>query len=334
MNDKQQLQALGAEHTRRFDADLDWLARNVHEWPDIVPGRAFAAAFVSDGTFRWLEYPPVDWGGCYNKHQWLARRAELQNKPDWKDAPDWAEWLAQDGDKGLWWYYSDMPTKTHGADLWRGEVSNKFARLSRKGEVLGDWRDTLERRPNGTQQPAIKEEECRSIGAEEAEAVAQHLLALLKRNPRWLDSGTLAEIVELADAELVKRDDAVCGGQAFLDAHWFECGEQPPVGVRVLKKDKGERDWDEVTITGAGNEHVILSYPDGSEVAGEWDEWDFRPLLTERQRVVSEMVDVMMALPVSELKTGSEHAMDMALAIYDKFLSKQGGDNADTTAPL
>lgn len=29
-------------------------------------------------------------------------------KPDWKDAPEWAQWLAQDSD-GDWWWYAVEP---------------------------------------------------------------------------------------------------------------------------------------------------------------------------------------------------------------------------------
>ena len=29
-------------------------------------------------------------------------------KPDWKDAPEWAMWLAMDED-GEWWWYEDEP---------------------------------------------------------------------------------------------------------------------------------------------------------------------------------------------------------------------------------
>lgn len=29
-------------------------------------------------------------------------------KPDWKDAPDWANWLAMDAD-GEWWWYERKP---------------------------------------------------------------------------------------------------------------------------------------------------------------------------------------------------------------------------------
>lgn len=30
------------------------------------------------------------------------------NKPDWKDAPEWANWLAGDAD-GTWYWFKDKP---------------------------------------------------------------------------------------------------------------------------------------------------------------------------------------------------------------------------------
>lgn len=329
MNDKQQLQALGAEHTQRFDADLEWLARNVHEWNEWAT-HVFKSKLIDKPV--WLRALSVT--DVFSREQWATRRAELQNKPSWDDAPAWAEWLAQHS-SGYWcWGLGEAKPASNG--LWYSPEMGTAELNCMGGEVLGDWRDTLERRPNGAKQPATKEDECHPIGTEKAEAVAQHLLALLKSNPRWLDSGTLAEIVELADAELVKRDDAVCGGQRFLDAHWFERGELPPVGTVCLYVISDHRSCEvEITAhTKLGICFVEIGKLGENYVSKTAELHRFRPLQTERQRVASEMVDVMMAIPVSELKTGSEHAMDMALAIYDRFLSKQGGDNADATAPL
>lgn len=70
-------------------------------------------------------------------------------------------------------------------------------------------------------------------GAEELNAMAQRLLVALKSDPRSFDTGALAEMVELADAEIVKRDAAVCGGEGYLNNHWFVQGELPPVGEFV-----------------------------------------------------------------------------------------------------
>lgn len=71
--------------------DLDWLARNVHEWPEtpvmITPGGPMlkhGATFYPDRCLMrdhfGLEY-------CFAKSDWLARRAELQNKPRSDAAP-------------------------------------------------------------------------------------------------------------------------------------------------------------------------------------------------------------------------------------------------------
>jgi len=61
-------------------------------------------------------------------------------KPDWKDAPEWAQWLAQDLD-GVWWWYADKPSlgiKTWATDL--GAIA-ECATLST------GWKESLERRP-------------------------------------------------------------------------------------------------------------------------------------------------------------------------------------------
>lgn len=127
--------------------DLTWLARNVHVWPfnifDAKPTEKYVWNQSREGgdiivIFR----------GCpsaFTKNEWLARRAELQNKPtDW---PEGANWLAQDSN-GEWNYYTDdienLP-QNHGEENWFSD--DYVIRTRHIGEVLGDWRDTLERRP-------------------------------------------------------------------------------------------------------------------------------------------------------------------------------------------
>lgn len=59
-------------------------------------------------------------------------------KPDWKDAPEWAQWLAMDSD-GSWWWFADKPEKYNDFD-WRSDA--RF----QKASVLG-WDYSLESRP-------------------------------------------------------------------------------------------------------------------------------------------------------------------------------------------
>lgn len=125
--------------------DLDWLARNVRVWPC---GKHKPWCYVVtkiDGERTWASnvlrrsFPH----SLVDKDKWLARRAELQNKPSWSDLPDWAKWLHQDGD-GEWAFSEEKPTPYDG--LWLGEPYKRTLR-AKAGEVLGDWRDTLEKRP-------------------------------------------------------------------------------------------------------------------------------------------------------------------------------------------
>jgi hypothetical protein len=121
------------------DDDLDWLARNVNRW-----GGAGDNAVVDkteDGVL-YARFPIICAGGI-TKGQWLARRAELQSKPSWDAVPTNANWMAQDC-SGTWVWHSGEPEPRNG--MWIGGVRG----YAGKGEVIGDWRDTLEKR----QEPA------------------------------------------------------------------------------------------------------------------------------------------------------------------------------------
>lgn len=118
------------------ETDLDWLARNVHVWKS-----GYDLAVVQRGGGEiYVTWPSACSCGI-TKKQWLARRAELQNKPGWDKAEDWAEWLAQDED-GEWKWLAGLPGKY--VDGWTAVKIKGHC----KGLALGDWRDTLEKRPD------------------------------------------------------------------------------------------------------------------------------------------------------------------------------------------
>lgn len=67
------------------------------------------------------------------------------SKPDWKDAPDWANWLAQDAD-GEWFWWKAKP-KISGGQFWMpSRYPATYARALRSDPNQG-WKDTLESRP-------------------------------------------------------------------------------------------------------------------------------------------------------------------------------------------
>ncbi|MBP3934132.1 MAG: hypothetical protein J6D44_09725 [Pseudomonas sp.] len=59
------------------------------------------------------------------------------NKPDWKDAPEWAEYLAKDKN-GEWFWHEGRPNRD--AVIWYP--------IGRRRLASEDWKETLEARPS------------------------------------------------------------------------------------------------------------------------------------------------------------------------------------------
>lgn len=117
--------------------DLTWLVRvtggALEPWCEFI-ARSGCDSWACTRVFD-LER---DW---FTRKQYLARKAELQNKPSWDAVPNRANWLTQDA-AGTWLWHSSEPECRNG--MWVHSTTKGYAA---KGSVLGDWRDTLERRP-------------------------------------------------------------------------------------------------------------------------------------------------------------------------------------------
>lgn len=61
-------------------------------------------------------------------------------KPDWKDAPNWANWLAMEGD-GAWYWFEFEPEIAH--DFQWNPVKGR----SEYSGHSNPWSDNLEARP-------------------------------------------------------------------------------------------------------------------------------------------------------------------------------------------
>lgn len=181
------------------ETDLDWLARNVHVWPE-GKREALVCWPRNVDTLIWSRISSnVGW---ITKEQWLARRAELQNKPaKW---PIGANWLAQDKD-GEWWFYTDEidnPPQNHGEDNWYSDDVAVRCRLI--GEVIGDWRDTLEKRPEEFKQfTSIEDNQELSVSQEHE----------MKQDNGWFERGELPPVGEVCE---------ILGAFGHYQ-EWFEC---------------------------------------------------------------------------------------------------------------
>lgn len=63
-------------------------------------------------------------------------------KPDWKDAPEWANWLACDDYNRGWYWYEKKPVQK--SFYWNVENQNdRFEKVKRTDK----WKESLEQRP-------------------------------------------------------------------------------------------------------------------------------------------------------------------------------------------
>ncbi|MCX7132318.1 hypothetical protein [Aeromonas sp.] len=265
----------------------------------------------------------------------MARRSELQNKPSWKDAPEWATHLAQAGN-GCWFFLGGGRILLRTNDMHEQVWSAKQAETREwKGEVLGDWRDTLERRPADLSEPAVTQrldEATQNVlaavpalmdeqfkfypdspvdmvmsiigagssaieqKAAEAEDLTGKVTAMLRKDPGLFSANELAELHQLCDAELTKRDATVCGGQKCIDAHWFERGELPPVGTQCEAISEPDMDWLEVEVIAHRDGFAIVWCSDEKCGANCDDPKHFRPIRTEREKAIEEMMGSVLAV--------------------------------------
>ena len=126
------------------DELLTKLAMELVEWPHDIPAPNTPGIWSCHSA--WCCQAKSDSRKLYEE-DWLARRAELINKPSWDDAPEWAQWLAQ-SENGQWDWQSSKPVMC--AAVWDIPGSGGHAwEYMNKGEAPAghDWRETLERRP-------------------------------------------------------------------------------------------------------------------------------------------------------------------------------------------
>ena len=232
------------------EADLDWLARNVHVWPagDHQPWcyvyMVAGGAMKASGNFLDAVTSPT----MITEDQWLSRRAELQNKPSWGSVGSDINFISQHDD-GQWIGHSEKPEE--GRECFECDCEIPYYGY---GEILGDWRDTLEKRP----------EEFKS-SIEEANRLAQEFKQFTS--------------IEDNQEQEMKQDSG-----------WYERGELPPVGVECEAKKYEKEEWYKVVICGAGKHlGLAVAFYEKQKGSGAFTcssaEY-FRPIRTERDELI------------------------------------------------
>lgn len=156
-----------------------------------------------------MSVKPELWGYSKNKpfcdvmiawDDYQRRRTELINCPPDREAPEWAEWKAQDED-GIWYWHGDCPAE--GDVLFHHPASTIHCQLATHGKIPSGhrWQDTLTRINRIETTTHEEEEEFARIQARQDaerphEADARQLDEQLER-----DIATFREVYKIAEDE-------------------------------------------------------------------------------------------------------------------------------------
>lgn len=174
------------------ETDLDWLARNVHVWPENTPHVVLAGDVLFErGAVFCESHVMVNAGTTWQpplivyRQQWLSRRAELQNKPSWRSVGSDINFISQHED-GQWIGHGEKPEE--GDECFECDCEISYYGY---GEILGDWRDTLEKRPEEFD-PFV------SIEDKQEQGMAQQ--QEMKQDSGWCERGELPPIGVVCEA--------------------------------------------------------------------------------------------------------------------------------------
>lgn len=144
---------------------------------------------------------------------------------DWNAAPEWAQWAAQDGDGGVF-YYAEQPYTANVRERWLSDSGVCVAALAGVLYVghSKDWRDSL------TQRPQTVTSHQDSGGAGMLRVQIGHLLeymtpeqldALYAHIRKQLDAAKFDELNRQLDQPFgeVPREWQLKAFEAFLDGH-------------------------------------------------------------------------------------------------------------------
>lgn len=97
---------------------------------------------VTGDVIGYLEWPGVQelLAKIKSLGEEVPDRVVATNKPSWKDAPEWANWLAMDED-GSWHWFKEEPTEKRFGE-WLQSLCGSV-----EAAVFPNWEETLEKRP-------------------------------------------------------------------------------------------------------------------------------------------------------------------------------------------
>lgn len=248
-------------------SDLEWLARNVSEWPEGGNQSPLECPDIKE-PFIWGKLWDGDWLVCSKssvvctKHQWKQKREDL----------------------GL-----DRVTLKAG-DYVEGVSRSAISAVAKAFEI------------------ALRQYEAYGPSQDGSYIISSNSTKNRRLTPTQVLNATNAQ----PPAQIIKVDD-VWSGEGL-----------PPVGVKVERSNRGDghSSFKEVTIKYIGSEFVVVEFLDGRERAEKLSLLKFRPIKTERDRVIEAAAKALQEhnTDVTELSTDVSRFIGAAAALYEKGL--------------
>ena len=111
-------------------------------WPSTGKGETHLYQLSNGNYVAGLPNSPLEF--ICTRCDFYACTRRLRNEPPWRYAPAWAVAKAQDAD-GWWYWYSTDQVEAF-KHSWEDDKGGNLRRAG-KGEVIGDWKRTMELRP-------------------------------------------------------------------------------------------------------------------------------------------------------------------------------------------
>ena len=253
------------------------------------------------------------------REEFNAAADRMRGKPDWSTLPAKAEWLAQDR-CGIWKPMQGRKPTIEEGSYW---VTDHHLQPQPRGTVIGDWRNTLEKRPeqkadplNGYlwgveyptdgKRPDLADDVVVWWENTDNDTAAttcgdlnwdwpSHPVTLFKiTDQRYEPVDEATESERLGIMPPVKKNED-CKMPAPAKP-WFEAGEFPPAGaVCEYKFQNPKYSWQPVTVNYISNLHAILTcHLDGDEVHTDgYTAADFRPIKTDKEKAIEAAITAM-----------------------------------------
>ena len=236
------------------------------EWPF---GPSHSLMYWDERTETYVKTP--------TGYSWWCTRTEfeectkkLRNEPSFDDHSD-AKCFVQNDD-GEW--YKNTNT-TNGAPSeagnWRSPESIYGWKFASTGEVIGDWKDSLRLRPE-----------------EEKMDTTDTLLSSYRKALEKVLEDSKCGVVPKSHLEAI--EDLLDANQKEDKRDWHKKGEFPPVGT-VCEMQRGLGNFTVVTITYVSNDLIAWRFQNGQENSICPSYCKFRPLQTERERLIEKALN-------------------------------------------